>query len=156
GAMTCSNSHVQRRFRPVGSGMAAPNIPLGSRIGLSMLNINCASPAGPPGPVIVQPGNLAIPLLDDGRGPDRAAGDGLYAGLWTPRQAGYYTLTFPGGDAWPVSVTPAYVAQVVPFTWEKITGTNLNMSDDSVATIDVPFRVILGGASHPSLGVDSN
>src|SRR5262249_1993322 len=67
--MTCSKSHVQRRFRPVGSGIAAPNIPLGSRIGLSMLKINCASPAGPPGPVIVQPGNLAIPFwtTEEGR-----------------------------------------------------------------------------------------
>jgi hypothetical protein len=156
GAMTCLNSHVQRRFRPVGSGWAAPNIAMGSRIGLSMLNINCASPAGPPGPVIVQPGNLAIPLLDDGKGPDLAAGDGLYSALWAPPQPGYYTLTFPGGDRWPVSVMPAYVANVVPFTWEKITGTNLNMSDDSVATINVPFRVILGGASYPLLGVDSN
>jgi Subtilase family len=156
GSMTCSNSTVRRRFRPVGSGLAAPVLPMGSRVGLSMLNIDCASPAGPPGSVIVQPGNLAIPLLDDGKWPDLAAGDGLYSALWTPPQAGYYTLTFPGGDTWPVNVMPAYVASVVPFTWEKITGANLNMSDDSIATIGVPFNVTLGGASSSSLGVDSN
>jgi serine protease len=156
GSMTCSNSLVQRRFRPVGSGWAAPNIALGSTVGLSMLNINCAAPAGPPGPVIVQPGNLAVPLLDDGIWPDFAAGDGLYSALWTPQQAGFYTLTFPGGDAWPVNVMPAYVANVAPFTWETITGTNLNMSDDSIVVINVPFPVILGGASAPAIGVDSN
>jgi hypothetical protein len=156
GSMTCSNSHIQRRFRPVGSGLVAPLIPMGSPLALSMLNINCASPAGPPGPVIVQPGDVAIPLLDDGKGPDRAAGDGLYSAQWTPPQVGSYMLTFPGGDTWPVNVMPAYVANVVPFTWEKITGNNLNMSDDSVATINVPFRVILGGNSNPLLGVDSN
>jgi hypothetical protein len=99
---------------------------------------------------------VAIPLLDDGQGPDQAVGDGLYSALWTPVQLGDYTLTFPGGDTWPVKVMPAYVANVVPFTWENITGTTLNMSDDSVATINVPFQVILGGASNPLLGVDSN
>jgi subtilisin family serine protease len=156
GSMTCSNSTVQRRFRPVGYGWAAPNIAMGSWVGLSMLNINCASPAGPPGPVIVQPGNVSIPLLDDGNWPDLAAGDGLYSALWAPPQAGYYTLTFPGGDAWPVNVMPAYVANVVPFTWETITGINLNMSDDSITTINVPFQVTLGGASSPAIGVDSN
>jgi subtilisin family serine protease len=156
GAMTCSNSHVQRRFRPFGSGLVAPLVPMGSPVPLSMLNINCASPAGPPGSVIVQPGNLNIPLLDDGRGPDRAAADGLYSALWTPKQVGYYTLIFPGGDTWPVNVMPAYVANVVPFTWEKITGTNLSMSEDSVAVINVPFQVVLGGASANTLGVDSN
>jgi subtilisin family serine protease len=54
GALTCVNSPVQRRFRPTEVGVVPPNIPpvsqaiaLGTKIGLSVLNINCGTPAGP-------------------------------------------------------------------------------------------------------------
>jgi hypothetical protein len=153
GAMTCTNSPLQRRFRPVGSG--GGNIPFGSTINLSVLNINCAAPAGPVW-VFVQPENVVIPLVDDGNGPDLAANDGLYSAVWTPPHTGNYTLTFPGNDVWSVNVMPAYTYSVVPFSWETITGENLNLSDDSVKSFGTPFSITLGEYSLPVLYVDSN
>jgi subtilisin family serine protease len=156
GSMTCVNSPIQRRFRPVGTGTLPINIPLGSRIGLSMLNINCAAPAGPPGPVIVQPGNLVIPLLDNGQGPDSTAGDGLYSGVWVPQHPGFYTLTFPGNDQWQAQVFPAYTYKIVPFSWQAISGTSLNLSDDSFQGVSLPFPIVLGNVSFRSIFIDSN
>jgi len=153
GAMTCTNSPIQRRFRPVGSD--GGNIAFGSTINLSVLNINCAAPAGPVS-VLVQPDNVVIPLLDDGNGPDQAANDGLYSGVWTPPHTGDYTLTFPGNDVWLVTVKPAYTYSGVPFSWETITGENLHLSDDSVTSFGTPFSITLGDYSLPVLYVDSN
>ncbi|MBV9251912.1 MAG: S8 family serine peptidase [Acetobacteraceae bacterium] len=155
GAMTCSNSPILRRFRPLGSGLTVLNIPVGTQIGLSVLNINCAAPAGSVS-VLVQPGSVVIPLLDDGQGPDAAAGDGLYSGVWVPPGLGEFTLTFPGNDVWQARVMPAYVQSVVPFSWETIAGTNLNLSDDSFASIAPPFAITVGDRSFSSVNVDSN
>jgi hypothetical protein len=98
---------------------------------------------------------VEIPLLDDGNGPDRAAGDGLYTSVWVPQHTGGYTLIFPN-DEMGVRVFPAYSYSFVPFSWETIGGTNLNLSDDSFTGIRLPFRITLGELSFPSLYVDSN
>ena len=155
GAMTCQNSTVLHRLRPVGSGSTAVNLPSGSPLNLSVLNINCAAPAGPVY-VTVQPGNTKIPLLDDGKGADLAAGDGVYSAAWIPPHAGGYTLIFPGNDPWEATVFPAYTYTVVPFSWQQIDGANLNLSDDSIATIALPFPIVIGGVSFPTVYVDSN
>jgi subtilisin family serine protease len=155
GSMTCANSRIQRRFRPVGTGSVPVNIPLGSRIDLLVLNINCSAPAGPVS-VTVQPGNVVIHLLDDGAGTDLAAGDGLYSGVWVPPNVGDYTLIFPNNDRWLAQVFPAYAYSVVPFRWETISGANLNLSEDSIGFISLPFPVILGNVGFSSVYIDSN
>jgi hypothetical protein len=60
-----------------------------------VLNINCANPNGPVN-VTLQPGNVTIPLADNGAGADIAAGDGIYSATWTPTAGGSYTFNFPG------------------------------------------------------------
>jgi subtilisin family serine protease len=155
GSMTCASSPIQRRFRPVGAGSVPENIALGTRIDLLVLNINCSAPAGPVS-VTVQPGDVVIRLLDDGAGTDLAAGDGLYSGVWVPPNLGDYTLIFPNNDRWEAKVFPAYAYSVVPFRWETISGANLNLSDDSIAFISLPFPVVLGNVRFSSVYVDSN
>ncbi|MBV8096569.1 MAG: hypothetical protein JOY71_25015 [Acetobacteraceae bacterium] len=74
---------------------------------MAELNINRAVPNGPVD-VTVQPGNSVIHLLDDGKGPDPAAGDGVFWGVSQPPGPGDYTFTFPGGDTWRAKVVAAY------------------------------------------------
>ena len=51
---------------------------------------------------------------------------------------------------------PAYTYSTVPFNWQTVDGTNLNLSDDSYASIASPFPVTLGAASFSTMYVDSN
>ena len=155
GSLTCQNSTVLNRFRPIGSGSTAVNVPMGTTVGLAVLNIKCAVPNGPVN-VTVQPGNIVIPLLDNGMGYDHAAGDGVYSGTWIPPSPGNYILMFPGNDAWQALVLPAYTYSVVPFSWQTITGTNLNLGDDSDTQVTFPFPVVWGDTSYTSVDVDSN
>jgi hypothetical protein len=99
GAMTCSNTVVQTRLRPIANTTSAsPGVPLN----LASLNIRCANPNGNV-TVSVSSGGT-ITLVDDGSGSDQASGDGIYSGQWTPPAAGTYTLTFPGNDKVTVNV----------------------------------------------------
>src|SRR5438093_2722513 len=99
GAMTCVNSVVLSRLRPVGNTIGSPGIPLD----LSALHINCASPNGAVD-VTVSPGGEIVTLLDNGLQSDPEAGDGIYSGQWIPSAVGTYTLTFPGNDSVTVNV----------------------------------------------------
>jgi len=155
GSLTCKNSTVLHRFRPIGTGWTPANIPMGTSVALSVININCAAPNGSVN-VTVQPGNTIIPLLDNGVGFDHAAGDGVYSGTWIPPRPGTYILTFPPNDTWQALVLPAYSYSVVPFSWQTVAGTNLDLSDDSDTTIRLPFPVVLWGISYSSVDVDSN
>ena len=94
--------------------------------------------------------------MDDGTGSDYAAGDGVYSANWIPPGLGTYTLIFPSGDSWQANVMPAYTYNVVPFNWQTIDGSNLNLSDDSYASIPSPFPVTLGAASFSTMYMDSN
>ena len=155
GALACSNSTVASRLQP----MALNNTgAVGSPVTLAYLNINCAQPNGS---VSVQPpsGGEAISLEDNGIGADQAAGDGIYSGQWTPPALGSYTLTFPGSDNVNVQVLNTYVANPVSpadYHYQTISGTNLNLGDDSVATITSPFSIEFGGGSFNNLYVSSN
>ncbi len=114
GALTCSNSPVVARLAPVADSVIGA---VGTPIGLSVLNINCAAPNGDAA-VTVDPGGQVVTLLDDGLGPDQAAGDGNYSGQWTPAGAGNFTLTFSDGSVVAVSVASLAVdpASVAPGT----------------------------------------
>jgi hypothetical protein len=127
GALTCSNSPVFSRLRPIGNTI---NGAVGEPIDLSALNINCASPNGNV-TVSINSGSETITLVDNGAGPDQAAGDGIYSARWTPAIEGVYTLTFPGGDVVTVgvgdpklNVSPSTIAagSAVTASWSGIAG----------------------------------
>jgi len=154
GALTCSNSTVASRLQPTMLNTAGA---VGAPTTLAYLNINCGQPNGP---VSVQSssGDI-INLQDDGTGADQAAGDGIYSGQWTPQALGSYALTFPGGDAVNVQVLSNYIPSSVPasdYSYRNISGTNLNLGDDSVATVTSPFPIEFGGGSFNNLYVSSN
>ncbi len=152
-ALTCSNSEVNARQLPVGNPVSAT---LGVPVTLAALHINCANPAGDV-QVMVSPGNQTITLLDNGLGQDQAAGDGIYTGQWTPSINSPSTLTFPGGDVVRVYLSPiTYTSSQPAFSYRNITGTNLNLVDDSLAKITPPFPIQFGGTSFPELFVASN
>ncbi len=102
GALTCSNSTILSRTQPLSSVV---NSYIGRPITLSALHINCAAPNGDV-TVTVSPTGETITLLDNGLGSDIGAGDGVYAGTWTPPSAGVFTLTFPNQDVVTVNIDP--------------------------------------------------
>ncbi|PYN52004.1 MAG: hypothetical protein DMD94_23885 [Candidatus Rokuibacteriota bacterium] len=135
GALACANSSVRSRLRPIATPITGT---IGTPIDLAMLNINCASPNGTV-TVSVSPGGQTVTLLDDGLGSDQASGDGIYSGQWTPPESGNYTLTFPGGDVVTVQVVQgSYAVAPTSFSYRNITGTSLNLDDDT-ATLVAPF-----------------
>lgn len=152
GAMTCANSAVQTRLLPVPATIAAS---VGSPVVLSFLNINCAQPAGNV-TVTVNPGGQTLTLTDDGLGNDQAAGDGIYTGEFIPAVLGNDALQFPDGSTVNVEVLSAYGFKRVPFTYQTIIGTSLDLGDDSVAQINPPFPILFGGGSFSQLFVSSN
>ncbi len=152
GAMTCSKSALESRLQPVSDVISGT---VGGGITLSVLNINCANPAGNV-TVQVSPGGATITLLDDGNGADQAAADGVYTAQWTPSAEGSYTLTFPDGSTVDVEVLGTYGVTQVPSNYQTFTGTNLNLGDDSVATVTSPFPIAFGGGSFTQLYVNSN
>ena len=152
GALTCSNSVVLSRLAPVGNTIIGA---VGTPISLGVLHINCAKPNGTVS-VAVSPGGQVVALADDGVAPDQVADDGIYSGEWTPASRGDYTLVFPGGDTVTVHVPASYTAAPTTFNYRAIAGTNLNLSDDSSATLTSPFPILFGGASYTTLFVSSN
>lgn len=100
GALSCTDSVVSARLRPLSSTLS---VGPGSPIELSALNIDCGNPNGNV-VVNVSPGGETVTLLDDGLDSDQVAGDGIYTATWTPQTAGTYTLTFPGNDTVSVNV----------------------------------------------------
>ncbi len=153
GAMTCLNSVVMSRLRPVANSTTGA---VGNPLALSVLHINCASPNGTVD-VTVNPGSLTVTLLDDGAGADPVAGDGIYSGEWVPAAAGSYTLTFPGSDVVSVNVLSNYGSASTAFSYRTLSKPrNLNLGDDDVAIINSPFPILFGGGSFSSLRVSSN
>ena len=155
GALTCSNSIVLSRLRPIGTSLTGM---VGTPVNLSALHINCGAPNGRVR-VSVAPVGVTVTLMDDGFGWDEEAGDGIYSGQFTPYAAGAYTLTFPGGDVVNLQVQQAvqgYEYEAAPFNYRSITGTSLGLSDDSSATIPSPFAIPFWGGSFTSVYVGSN
>ncbi len=159
-ALTCTNSNVVSRLRPIGDSISGS---VGAPIDLSVLNINCANPNGNVD-VSVNPGGEIVTLVDDGLGSDQAAGDGIYSGEWTPLATGVYTLTFPGGDLLTVNVATPLIS-VSPssinfgginvggttdrsFTVKNVGGGVLTGN----ATTTMPFTIISGGSYSLNAG----
>jgi subtilisin family serine protease len=151
-SLTCANSTVQGLLLPTTDVVSAT---IGAPIVLSVLNINCAQPAGAV-QATVSPGGQTIQLADGDVAPDVAAGDGVYTGTFTPGAAGVYTLTFSTGDILTVQVLNGYQAANTAFTYRTITGTNLNLGDEDVASIASPFPIAFGNGSFTQLWVSAN
>src|SRR2546425_725627 len=152
GAMNCTNSAVTSRLLPIPDTISGA---VGTPINLWALNINCAAPAGNVS-VQIAPGGQTVILTDNGTGADQAAGDGIYAGQWTPAATGDYTLTFPDGSSVNVAVLNPYGYSEVAASYQTFTGTNLNLGDDSIATLPAPFPIQFGGSSFSQLFISSN
>ena len=152
GALTCANQIVKSRLSPYSDSLSAT---VGSPLTLSFLNINCSQPAGN---VVVQisPGSQTVTLTDDGTGLDQAAGDGIYSGQWSPAAIGNYSLSFPDGSVVQITVLGTYGYVQTNFNYTTITGANLNLGDDSVASVIPPFPIQFGGGSFSSAYVSSN
>ena len=155
GALACAGATVTARLRPIGASATGS---AGTPVDLAALNINCASPNGTVTVTVAQGGaTLAtVVLQDDGTGGDLAAGDGIYAGHWTPPAPGTYTLTFPGNDVVTLYALAPYQYSLATFAWRTIAGTNLNLGDDSSLQVSPPFPIPFGGVDFSSLWVGSN
>ncbi len=107
GSLTCSNSVVRSRLRPIKYDSSTPDVTagIGSSIDIAMLHVKCAEPNGNV-TVTLTPGKQVFTLKDDGIGPDQVAGDGIYSFRWIPTIGGTFTLTFPGGETVTVEVDP--------------------------------------------------
>jgi thermitase len=108
GALSCNNSTVLSRLRPIDTNITGS---IGEPIVFSVLHINCANPNGAV-TLPVNPGNENLVLTDDGLGSDVAAGDGIYSARWTPQSFGTFTISFPGDET--VIVTIADVDSITP------------------------------------------
>jgi subtilisin family serine protease len=152
GSLSCTNQTVSTRLQPVADTVSGV---VGKPLTLAALNIRCAQPAGNV-LLTVSPGGQTVTLADDGANGDQAAGDGVYTGQWTPVATGVFTLMFPDGEAVRVSVLNKYTPQVVSSAYVGISGTNLNLGDDSLVQVTSPFPITYGGGSFTQLFISSN
>jgi subtilisin family serine protease len=160
GSLGCSNTPVFGILRPfltVGGG---------SPVTIAVLNINCASPAGAL-TVTINPGGTVVNLVDNGVAPDLAANDGIYSGTWdVPAPPSgvcvfgtTYTLNFSNGASTTVLVgnpRGSYGCTTPSMNWRTITGTNLNLGDDTSAAITPGFPVKFGTTSYTTVNIGSN
>jgi hypothetical protein len=81
----------------------------------------------------------------------------VYTASWIPPALGNYTLPFPRGDVIQVSVLQNYgfVTQGSS-NYVSFMGTNLNLGDDDIAAVSLPFAIPFGGGSFSTLYVSSN
>jgi len=164
GALNCSNSPVFSRLTPIADTATGS---VGTAIGLSALNINCAAPNGDV-VVTVNPGGQIVTLLDDGSGLDQVAGDGNYSGQWTPETAGAFTLAFPDGSVLAVSVSTPTIG-VTPNSLDFGTIVANAFSDRTFAvqntgsgtltgnaSTTAPFTILSGGSYSLAAGQSQN
>jgi subtilisin family serine protease len=157
GALTCNNVPFFGIWRP----FATASWPML----IAVYWVNCENPAGPIS-VTITPGGTVLNLLDDGNeavSGDIYAGDGVYSAIWTgPADicvVGTFTLTFSNGQSTTVQVGGAqgsYRCTTPSPTWRTITGTNLNLGDDTSTAITPGFPVKFGTTSYTTVNVGSN
>jgi subtilisin family serine protease len=161
GSLTCSNAVVIGRVQPPGSIVTGS---VGSPLPLDALDINCGAPNGGVTVTIHRDtapvGTLSPVALQD------AGGTGVYGAQWSPPDYGRYTLTFPNsdsvtfpsGDPVRVDVPYPYNFATTAYSYRNITvtGTNLNMGDDTSASVTPGFPIQFGGLSYDTVYVNSN
>jgi subtilisin family serine protease len=154
GSLSCSTATVFSRLKPIANAVTTT---VGAPITISALNIKCANGNGNV-TVAVSPGGSVLTLTDDGSAPDQSAGDGIYSASFVAPGIGTYTLTFPDSTTetvYALSATP-YSVQSTAYNYRQITGTNLNLGDDTSASINVPFTFYFGGLAFNAISVSSN
>lgn len=158
GALTCSNQNVVSRLTPTASNLT---LSVGGQVLLSAINIRCSLPNG--SVTVYSDANQTVTLLDGGINGDVTSGDGTYSLLWKPQIPGTYALNFGGGDIVTVTVNAAppaqsYVAYTPAYSYETITGTSLNVGDDSITAVTVPFAIHFNGdvTGFQTIYVNSN
>jgi subtilisin family serine protease len=158
GALTCAGQVVAARVLPrtdviyVARGQ--------STVPLALLSLDCGRPNGGT-EVAVTPGGGWVPLLDDGVGTDKLAGDAVYSGMWTVPAASdvaTYTLGFAGDAVEARVVEPYPAAGSTAFSPRALDGTKLVLADESVQTIESPFAIHFGNdpVGRSTLYVTSN
>ncbi len=159
-ALTCANSTVFSRLRPIGNTLSGS---VGVPVDLAALNINCANPNGNID-ITVDPVGEIVTLVDDGLGSDQAAGDGIYSGQWTPSATGVYSLTFPGGELLTVTVASPVISispTSLDFGGVNVGGSsNRSITVQNVgggiltgsATTNAPFAIVSGGSYSLAAG----
>lgn len=152
GALTCTNSNVFGRRTPRNSGVS---VAVGGKLKISALNINCGTPAGDVN-VDIEPGGTLLTLHDDGKAPDEIAGDGVYSAYFEPQAVGTYTATLSNGDSFTIYALKTYKYSTNTYNYRTVTGTNLNLTDESTATIATPFPIHFGGQTFTTLYVGDN
>jgi hypothetical protein len=142
GALTCSDSTVLTRVRPIANTI---NGEVGTPVDISALHINCANPNGDV-IVDVNSGSETVTLTDDGEATDHSQGDGIYSGQWTPSHEGVFTLTFPGGDQITVNAANPLIS-VTPSSL-NFTGVTVGRSADMKFTVsNIGGGVLTGNAT---------
>ena len=148
--MTCENQIVSGRLTPTVNHLL---LPVGETTLLSAVNINCAQGNGD---IVIplRPHEGSLTLLDDGKGIDFLADDGMYSQTWLAQTPGRYQFIFPENDVVTITVydpmaLQGYVYEAEPtFQYRQITGTSLDANDDGHINLDVPFSIKFGGSSQ--------
>jgi len=157
GALSCSNTTLFSRLKPSLSTVSGV---VGRPVAVSALHINCAAGAGATVTVAVSDGS-ALVLRDNGVVPDQVAGDGVFSANFVPLSVpsgNRFVLTFPGGDTASVQMYSdvPYTDAPTTYSYRSITGTNLNLTDDTSARVESPFPLLFAGSTYDALYVSSN
>jgi subtilisin family serine protease len=150
-SLTCQNRTVSAPLQPQASSLLAST---GQPLNISLLNINCGSPAGGAA-VSIAPGGQQVNLHDDGVSPDQDSGDGIFSGQFTPSQSGLFTVAFPGGQQVQVAADP-YTFSSSGFQYRSFSGTNLKLTDDGLAFLQSPFPISFAGGAYAGVYVSDN
>ena len=142
GALSCQNQLLSERLAPLNDTVL---LSVGGSLSLEYTQLNCSNHSTSV-TVTVAPGSESITLDDSGTNGDQVAGDGILGGQFVLADETNYSLTFP--DSSVVSVKPLRnyePVQTVTYAYEQITGTRLDMVDETKRQIQVPFPVSYGG-----------
>ncbi len=155
-AMLCSNDSLFSPLLPYGN----TTVVIGSIVTFAALNINCAQPAGDV-TVNIDGGAETVILRDDGASGDVVQADGVYAAQWSPATADIHTYSFPGGSGGTIRVLAPYSFPIsVPYSHRTITGTNLQLSDEGVSSLNLNssglFPVTIGALAFDTISIGAN
>ncbi|MFM8980507.1 MAG: S8 family serine peptidase [Planctomycetia bacterium] len=145
-ALTGTGAEIVARTKPAGASVA---VAAGQAVPLAALHLG---PDGALGPVTASVRQTGQSIVLQAASPD----EGLYTASFTPPGTGTWTLDFPGGDSVDVMVLSAYRSSPATYAWRTLAGTSLDLSDDSSATLALPFPVRYAGGSFSTAYVSSN
>lgn len=145
GSLTCLDQVVQSRLKPMEDALI---LPLGSSLNLKTLAIVCDK-AQLKSQVRVFNDNLAIAVIDLNDSETNngvLVNDGIFENIWKPVSAGKYLLQFAANDSVKAEIYEAgdYKFVTRPYEYVEISGTALDLKDESKITINAPFGLHFG------------